>query len=67
LKWQFPLVTPQGISYWGLMILHDLLDDAKRDKLESVYQALGVPMQRMSYHVLDFLAQTSGALFRRER
>jgi hypothetical protein len=49
------------------LILHDLLDDAQRDMLKSVYQALGVPMERMSYHVVDFLAQGSGALFRRER
>jgi hypothetical protein len=24
--------------------------------LKSVHQAFGVPMQRMSYHVVDFLA-----------
>jgi hypothetical protein len=67
LKRQFPLVTPQGRSCWDVLILHDLLDDAQRDTLKSIYQALGVPMQRMSYHVVDFLAQSSGALFRRER
>jgi hypothetical protein len=67
LKWQFPLMTPQGRSCCEVLILHDLLDDAQRDTLKSVYQALGVPMQRMSYHVVDFLAQSSGALLRRER
>jgi hypothetical protein len=35
--------------------------------LKSVYQALGVPMERISYHVVDFLAQGSGVLFQRER
>jgi hypothetical protein len=67
LKRQFPLVTPQGRSSWGVPILHDLLDDTQRDMLKSVYQALRVPMQRMSYHVVDFLAQSSGALLRWER
>jgi hypothetical protein len=60
-------VTPQGGSYWRVLILHDLLDDAERDTLKSVYQALRVSMERMSYHVVDFLVQGSGALFRRER
>jgi hypothetical protein len=67
LKRQFPLVTPQGRSCWGVLILHDLLDDAQRDTLKSVYQALRVLMQRMSYHVVDFLVQSSGAVFRWER
>jgi hypothetical protein len=67
LKRQFPLVTPQGGSCWRVLILHDLLDNAQRDMLKSVYQALGVLMERMSYHVVDFLAQGSGALFRWER
>jgi hypothetical protein len=62
-----PLVTPQDRSYWGVLILHDLLDDTQCDTLKSVYQALRVSMQRMSYHVVDFLAQSFGALFRRER
>jgi hypothetical protein len=47
-------VTPQGGSCWRVLILHDLLDVAQRDTLKSVYQALGVPMERMSYHVVDF-------------
>jgi hypothetical protein len=62
LKQQFPLVTPQGGSYWRVLILHDLLDDAQRGTLKSIYQALGVPMERMSYHVVDFLVQSSGVL-----
>jgi hypothetical protein len=62
-----PPVTPQGRSYWGVPILHDLLDDAQCDTLKSIYQALGVPMQRMSYRVVDFLAQSSGELFQWER
>jgi hypothetical protein len=67
LEWQFPLVTPEGGSQRGVLILHDLLDDALRDTLKIVHQAFGVPMQRMSYHIVDFLAQSSGALFRQER
>jgi hypothetical protein len=67
LKRQFPLVTPQGGSCWRVLILHHLLDNVQRDTLKSIYQALRVPMERMSYHVVDFLAQGSGALFRRER
>jgi hypothetical protein len=67
LKWQLPLVTPQGVSCWRVLILHDPLDDTQHDTLKSVYQAPGVPMQRMSYHVADFLAQRSGALIRWER
>jgi hypothetical protein len=43
------------------------LDDTERDTLKSVDRALGLPMQRMSYHVVDILAQSSGALFRWER
>jgi hypothetical protein len=66
LKRQFPLVTPQGGFCWRVLILHDLLDDAQRDTLKSIYQALGVLMERMSYHVVDFLAHGSGALFQRE-
>jgi hypothetical protein len=60
-------VNPHGRSCWRVLILHDLLDDAQHDTLKSVYQALGVSMQRMSYHVVDFLAQSSGALLRWER
>jgi hypothetical protein len=60
-------VTPQGGSYWIVLILHDLLYDAQCDTLKSVYQALGVPMERMSYHVVDFLMQGSSALFIWER
>jgi hypothetical protein len=41
-------MTPQGGSYWRVLILYDLLDDVQRDMLKSVYQALGVPMERMS-------------------
>jgi hypothetical protein len=67
LKRQFALVTPQGGSCWRVLILHDLLDDAQRDTLKSIYQALGVSMERMSYHVVDSLAQGSGVLFRQER
>jgi hypothetical protein len=67
LKRQLPLVTPQGGSCWRVLILHDLLDDAQRDTLKSVYQALRVPMERMSYHVVDFLAQGFGVLFQRKR
>jgi hypothetical protein len=67
LKQKFPLVTPQDVSCWRVLILYDVLDDAQCDTLKSVYQALGVPMERMSHHVVDFLAQGSGALFRRER
>jgi hypothetical protein len=62
-----PLVTPQGGSCWRVLILHNLLDDAQRDTLKSIYQAFGVSMERVSYHVVDFLAQGSGVLFRRER
>jgi hypothetical protein len=62
-----PPLTPQGGSCWRVLILHNLLDDAQRDTLKSVYQALGVSMERMCYHVVDFLAQGSGALFRQER
>jgi hypothetical protein len=50
-----PPCDSQGRSCWGVLILRNLLDDAQRDTLKSVYQALGVPMQRMSYHVVDFL------------
>jgi hypothetical protein len=50
-------VTPQGGSCWRVLILHDLLDDAQHDMLKSVYQTLGVPMERMSYHVVDFMAK----------
>jgi hypothetical protein len=32
------------MSYWEVLIFHDLLDDVQRDTLKSVYQALGVPM-----------------------
>jgi hypothetical protein len=56
-------VTPLGGSCWRVLILHDLLDDVQRDTLKSIYQALRVLMERMSYHVVDFLAQGSGALF----
>jgi hypothetical protein len=40
-----------------------VLHDTQHDTLKSIYQALGVPMEKMSYHVVDFLAQGSGALF----
>jgi hypothetical protein len=67
----FEMVIPPcdspGWVCWRVLILHDLLDDAQRDTLKSVYQALRVPMERMSYHIVDFLAQGSGALFRWER
>jgi hypothetical protein len=35
--------------------------------LKSVYQALRVPMQRMNNHVVDFLVQSSDAVFRQDR
>jgi hypothetical protein len=38
------------------------MDDAQRDTLKSVYQALRVPIERMNYHVVDFLTQGSGML-----
>jgi hypothetical protein len=60
---QLTLVTPQGGSCWRILILHDLLDDAQRDMLKSVYQALRVSMERMSYHIVDFLTQGTGVLF----
>jgi hypothetical protein len=44
-------------------MLHDFLDHAQRDTLESVHQALGVPMQRVGHHVVYFLAQSSGTIF----
>jgi hypothetical protein len=66
--WFETTIPPCDSPEWVLLesTLH-LLDDAQRDTLKRVYQALGVPMERMSYHVVDFLVQGSGALFRWER
>jgi hypothetical protein len=38
-------MTPQGRSRWRVLMLHDLLDHAQRDTLESIHQALRVSMQ----------------------